>query len=139
MTFWWWFESVILFGKLWHQKYKNILFCVSKIEHPIFIDILLPLKVIGDFHLLTFRKSCNTSVAFTTYHDNMFSVIKQEIRPLVHFHPKNLSKRQIFAYYLPFHLATHAIYVWHLQTVIIGLHNILWSQNKTYYNLFFFI
>ena len=45
-------KRYFVWENVWHQKYKNILFCVSKIEHPIFIDILLPLKVIGDFHLL---------------------------------------------------------------------------------------
>ena len=45
-------KRYFVWENVWHQKYKNILFCFSKIEHPIFIDILLPIKVIGDFHLL---------------------------------------------------------------------------------------
>ena len=69
-------KRYFVWENVWHEKYKNIVFCFSKIEHPISIEILLLLKIIVAFHLLFVSQVmqsvaiCNQkSVAFTTYHN----------------------------------------------------------------------
>ena len=117
-------KRYFVWENVWHQKYKNILFCFSKIKHPIFIDILLPIKVIGDCHLLhvsqVMQYICRI---YNLSWQHVFSD-KTRNKTICSFSPEKSIRLQIFAYNLPFHLANHAMYIWPLQTVIIGVHNI---------------
>ena len=100
------------------------------------------------FICFSFRKSCNLSqsaiknlshlqpIMFKIH--NMFAVIKLKHKRVCSFSPEKPVSLQILTYNLPFHLATHAIYLCHLKTAIIGVHNIFMKalQNMLPFTLF---
>jgi hypothetical protein len=138
LTFYWWFESVILFGKMYGtNNIKTFFFLFWNWTSHFYRDI----KTIKSNSCFSFAFRFASHAIHLSHLQpikihNMFAVIKHNTRPFVQFHP--LSKRQIFAYYLAFNLATHAIYHCHLQTVILGVLNIFMKseQNKLQFILF---